>query len=85
MADDAIIISKAELDDIIEKAVERGVTATLTQLGFDHSNPLEVQADMQFLRSWRKASAQVGLNAIMTGLSIVVAGVLGLIWVSVKG
>lgn len=64
-------------DDVISKedvrqAVKDGVEDALTTLGFDHANPLEVQADLLYLRSMRK-----GKEALAGKAAIGIFGAIG--------
>lgn len=54
-------------------------------LGIETDEALEVQKDMQHLRAWREAVATVKRQSLMTAIGIITAGVLGLIWLAVKG
>lgn len=46
---------------------------------------LEVQKDMQHLRAWRESVATVKRQSLMTAIGIITAGLLGLVWLAVKG
>jgi hypothetical protein len=69
----------------IRKVVAETVAETLLKLGIDASDPIELQRDMQHLRQWRESIATVKKQGIITAVGIIIAGVLGLIWISVKG
>ena len=69
----------------IRHIVAETVAETLLRLGIDSSDPTAVQADMQHLRAWRESVATVKRQSLMTAVGIVVAGLLGLIWLAVKG
>jgi hypothetical protein len=69
----------------IEKIVSKTVAETLLKLGIDADDPLEFQADMQHLRSWRRSVDTVKKQSLMTAIGILTAGMLGLIWVAVRG
>ncbi len=72
-------------DDEIKRVVAQTVAETLLKLGIDAEDPLEFQADMQHLRQWRQSVATVKRQGLMTAVGILTAGVLGLIWVAIKG
>ena len=69
----------------IRKIVAEAVAETLTRLGIEASEPLEVQKDMQHLREWRESIATVKRQSLITAIGILVAGALGLVWMAVKG
>lgn len=69
----------------IRKIVSETVDQTLTRLGVDIEDPLEFQKDLQHLRAWRESVATVKRQSLMTAIGIITAGVLGLIWMAVRG
>lgn len=69
----------------IRKIVAETVDQTLTKLGVDTSDPLEVQRDLQHLRAWRESSDTVKRQGLITAVGIVVAGIVGLVWLAIKG
>ena len=52
-------MSRDEIKLLLEEAVEKGVHETLESLGFDMKNPLDIQRNMIYLDSQRKASEQI--------------------------
>ena len=69
----------------IRKIVAETVKETLTRMGIPADDPIEVQKDMAHLRAWRESVSTVKRQGLITAVGIVTAGILGLIWVSVKG
>jgi len=69
----------------LKKIVSEAVSETLLQLGIDVSNPVEMQKDMAHLRSWRESVATVKQQGLITAVGIVVAGLIGLIYMAFKG
>lgn len=69
----------------IRRIVAETVDQTLTRLGVDTENPLEFQRDLQHLREWRKSVSTIKRQSLITAVGIVVAGVIGLVWIAVKG
>lgn len=67
------------------KVVAETVAETLLKLGIDATDPIELQKDMQHLRAWRESVATVKRQGMITAVGIIIAGVLGLIWVSIRG
>lgn len=69
----------------LKKVVSEAVSDTLTRLGIEVDDPLKVQRDLQFLRRWRESSETVTLKSIMTAVTLIVTGVLGLIYMKLQG
>lgn len=53
--------------------VSDSVRATLTQLGIDHKDPLEMQKDFQHLRTWRKAGEDLRSKSLITLVGLFLA------------
>jgi len=73
-------LTREEIDLIIHKTVRE----TLTTMGIEAANPIEMQRDFQMLRDWRKASTSVRAKVLMTAIGILTAGALGALAVGVK-
>lgn len=69
----------------IRKVVAETVSETLLKLGIDTSEPIELQADMLHLRKQRNAVETVKRQSLLTAIGIITTGILGLIWLAVKG
>jgi hypothetical protein len=69
----------------IRAIVADAVSQTLTRLGVDVDDPLEVQKDMQHLRAWRESVATVKRQSLITAIGILVAGALGMLWLGLRG
>jgi hypothetical protein len=72
-------------DDEIETVVRKAVKDTLLALGFDVCHPLDLQADMQHLRTWRQAVNTVRRQSLITAIGVITAGILGLIYMAISG
>lgn len=84
MNDPSAPITRAELRALIRDGVAEGVKEALLPLGLDISTPqgiLEAQRDIQHLRAWRQATETAKRQGLMTAIGIIVAGIIGLIWV----
>lgn len=81
-------MNDAEIAALVERTAEetaqRVIKQTLLSFGIDASEPLEMQADMQHLRNWRNSVNAIKRQGLLTSIAIVVAGVLGLIWMAVN-
>ena len=69
----------------VKRIVAESVDMTLTRLGVDVSDPLEFQKDLAHLRAWRESVATVKRQSLITAIGILTAGVLGLLWMALKG
>jgi hypothetical protein len=69
----------------LKKIVAEAVSETLLQLGIDASDPVEMQKDMAHLRAWRESVNTVKQQGLVTAVGILVAGMLGLLWLAFKG
>lgn len=69
----------------LKKIVSEAVSETLLQLGIDASDPVEMQKDMAHLRAWRESVATVKQQGLATAIGVITVGVLGLIWLALKG
>lgn len=74
-------MTEAEIRRIVAHAVDE----TLTRLGIEADEPIEVQKDMQHLRAWRESIATVKRQGIITAIGILTAGIIGAIWLAIKG
>ncbi|MCX5581502.1 hypothetical protein [Kaistia terrae] len=72
-------------DDEIRAIVKASVEETLLALGIDTDEPLEAQKDFQHLRAWRTSSETVKRQGLMTAVGILITGLLGLIYLAVRG
>lgn len=69
----------------VKRIVAEAVAETLTKLGIQVDDPLEAQKDMQFLRQWRESAATVKKQSLVTAVGVITVGILGLIWLAIKG
>lgn len=75
------MMTESEIKRIVSTAVEE----TLTRLGVEVDEPLEVQKDMSFLRDWRTSTAAVKRHSILVAIGTITLAILGLIWLAIKG
>lgn len=71
-------------DAELRRLVSETVAETLLKMGLDTSDPLELQRDMQHLRQWRESVETVKKQGLITAVGIITAGIIGLIWLSIK-
>lgn len=83
--EDAAIMTEADIRRIVSETVEQTVEQTLTKLGIDPDQPIEFQKDMAFVRSWRTSSDTAKRQSILAAVGILTTGILGLVWMAIKG
>ena len=71
---DHVVLSRRELSQIVEETVKQ----TLTQMGVDTSNPIEMQQDFQYLRQWRGAVQDLSRKGILSIVLIAISGAISL-------
>lgn len=71
-------MTEAEIRRVVAETVEQ----TLVRMGVDHTQPLEFQQDLAYLRSWRKSSETVKRQSLLTAIGIMTTGFIGLIWMT---
>lgn len=69
----------------IKKIISETVAETLLTLGVDTDDPVSFQKDMAHLRAWRESMETVRRQSLITAIGIVTAGILGLVWMAIKG
>jgi hypothetical protein len=80
---------RARLDDHYEherqrELVKQTVHETLLSLGLEIDDPIKMQKDFQHLREWREASETLKSHGLTTLVGILLAGLLGAIWLGIK-
>lgn len=69
---------------IAREAASQSVKETLTAIGFDMDDPIEIQKDIAAIRDWRHTSEKIKSKTLMGALSLAALGVLALIIVALK-
>ena len=70
--------------DDIEAIVLRAIATILTSFGMEEEDRRELRADFQHLRRWRKSVEQAQSFTFKAAITIIVAGVLGAVWLGIK-
>lgn len=68
------------VDDLTLKTI----STILTSFGIDEDDRKEVRADFQHLRRWRKSVERVETVGWGAAITVVVSGVLGMLWLGFK-
>jgi len=74
-----------EVKAIAREAAREATKETLASLGINPDDRPGTQRDMAFLRSWRESSETVKRQSLITAVGVLTLGVLGLIWMAIKG
>ena len=72
-------MTEYEMQQVIEKTVE----TTLAKIGFDLSDPISIQKDMNFLRSARHLTGAAGAKAVMVLIGVATLAVAGGIFIGI--
>ncbi len=81
------MITNSEVRDIAEQVAKATVKEFFLALGVNADDPdavIAVQKDFAYLRAWREASDTVKRKGIGAAVTIVVTGMLGLIWLALS-
>ena len=76
--------TKALINDVAEEAANKTVARTMTSFGMDTSNPLELQADFQFIRAMRRTWSSAKSRSIFVALGLMITGFFSFFWAAVK-
>jgi len=67
-----VVVNEDRLREVVKESVKDAFTA----IGFDINNPIEMQKDLNYLRSWREIVHKGGMRALTTAIGLaVIAGV----------
>ncbi len=78
------ILSKEEIEDIVEAAVDRALTHVFERFGLDPNDRKEIHADQLFLRDLRKTTESVKRYSIISIITILTSATLGILWIGFK-
>lgn len=78
-------MTESEVKRIAAEAARAAVEETFLRFGLSIDEPLEVQRDFQHLRSWRSSVDTVKKQGLITAVGILTAGLIGLIWMAIRG
>jgi hypothetical protein len=80
----ADVLAEQHRKNATDEVVLKTVAAILTSFGMDDDERLEVKADFQFVRRFRKSSEQVQGFAWKAAVTVVITGILGALWLGFK-
>lgn len=68
----------------IDKVALKTIATLLTSFGIEEDDRLELRADFQHLRRWRKSVEQAQSYTFKAIITVIVTGFLGALWLGVK-
>ena len=68
----------------IDAVVLRTMATILTSFGIEEEDRKELRADFQHLRRWRKSVEQAQSYTFKAVITIIVAGLVGAVWLGIK-
>lgn len=76
-------VVRVSVKEAVSEAAKEIMENTFLALGLDIKEPLEIQKDMQTMRSWRKAKEKVAYHGLTVSFGIVVAAILSMVWAKI--
>lgn len=67
-----------------DAVVLKTIATILTSFGIEDEDRIEMRADFQHLRRWRKASEQAQNFTFKALVTIIVSGIAGVVWLGIK-
>jgi len=80
----ADVLAEQSRKSTTDEVVLKTVAAILTTFGMDDDDRMELRADFQHLRRWRKSVEQAGSFTMRAAITVVVSGLLGALWLGFK-
>jgi hypothetical protein len=68
----------------VDNETLRTISTILTSFGIEEEDRIEMRADFQHLRRWRKASEQAQSFTFKALVTIIVSGIVGVVWLGIK-
>lgn len=79
-----VLAEQRQIEPDIDKVALKTIATLLTSFGIEEDDRLELRADFQHLRRWRKSVEQTQTYAFKTIVTVIVGGVLGALWLGFK-
>lgn len=84
IVDEALSRSPGLTRDQLRELMRECVRETLTGLGMDDRDPIEVQRDLAWVRDMRRASASARAKAGAALIGLILTAAAGAVWVGIK-
>jgi hypothetical protein len=72
--------SDERVEKVASRAADLAISGFFLQLGVDTTDPLAMQKDFAYLRSWRESIDLVKRRGIISAVTVIVTGLLGIIY-----
>lgn len=79
-----IVLLTIEASKPNRTTVKEAVRETLTELGIDYSEPLEMQKDFSHLREWRVTTEGMKSKGLLAVFGFLITGILAAAWMGLK-
>ena len=73
-------LEESIIERIADRAAEKAIAQFFTTIGVDASDPIEMQKDFAHLRAWRESMDLVKRRTIISAVTVVVTGFLGVLY-----
>lgn len=82
---EAVLAEQTRLhNENVDNETLRTISTILTSFGIEEEDRIEMRADFQHLRRWRKASEQAQSFTFKALVTIIVSGFVGIVWLGIK-
>lgn len=82
---EAVLAEQTRLhNENVDNETLRTISTILTSFGIEEEDRIEMRADFQHLRRWRKASEQAQSFTFKALVTIIVSGLVGIVWLGIK-
>lgn len=68
----------------VDQVVLETISAILTSFGIEEEDRIELRADFQHLRRWRKSVEQAGSYTFKAVVTVIATGFMGAVWLGIK-
>jgi len=84
IAEEVVLLTNMQQRGEMQVLIAQTVTETMLRLGVDTKDPVEVQKDMQHLRSWRKSVDKVQEKGLLTMAAVLTTGLIAALWLGIQ-
>ena len=79
-----VLDEQRQIEPDHDAVVLKTIATLLTSFGIDEEDRVELRADFQHLRRWRKSVEQAQSYTFKAIITVIVTGFLGALWLGVK-
>lgn len=77
-------VVRVSVKEAVTEASKEVMESTFLALGLDIRQPLEIQRDMQTIRSWRLSKEKVVSHGVMVSMGILITALAAIIWSAIS-